>query len=520
MIRINFAIYIFILIFPIAAKAEKSPNDTVNNKVLVYSSQIDSLSSLWLNKQLSPGADTSFVFEDITDTLFNPECPDSVYIDRLASLPLVIEMSYNPMVRNYIHMYTNKRRDLVENMLGLSDYYFPLFEEILDSKNMPLELKYLAVIESALNPNAVSRVGATGMWQFMYYTGRMYKLEINSFVDERRDPVKSTYAAISFMQDLYDIYHDWILVIAAYNCGPGNVNKAIRRSGGKRDYWDIYYHLPRETRGYVPAFIAAIYIMNYYDKHGLTPKRNTFPILCDTIMVADKVHLEQISKVMGISLDEIRSLNPQYRRDIIPGQSKQYALRLPFEKVTCYIELEDSIMHYKDSVYFNPAAMSKAPEYNTYVPGPPKGNYTKLVYSVKSGDNLGFISCWYNVNVSDLKYWNGIYRNNIRSGQKLVVYVPKGKESKYQSINEMSFAEKQASVGKGSSVQAQTTAQQGGTTLSPGEYELYVVRRGDTLWEIAKQYPGVTDTDIMQWNGLSEASKLSVGQQLKIKKKS
>jgi membrane-bound lytic murein transglycosylase D len=515
--KLKTAVYTLILIFPLASIAKIIPTDTLNNKVLINSSQIDSLSSLWLNKQLSPGADTSFVFEEIADTLFNPDCPDSVYISRLASLPLVIEMSYNPVVRNYIHMYTNKRRDLVENMLGLADYYFPLFEEILDSKDMPLELKYLAVIESALNPNAVSRVGATGMWQFMYYTGRMYKLEINSFVDERRDPVKSTYAAINFMKDLYDIYHDWILVIAAYNCGPGNVNKAIRRSGGKKDYWDIYYHLPRETRGYVPAFIAATYIMNYYDKHGLITKRNSLPILCDTIMVADKVHLEQISKVMAMPLDELRSLNPQYRRDVIPGQSKQYALRLPFDQVTRYIELEDSIMRYHDSVYFNAAAMAKAPEYNTYIPGPPKGNYSKLVYTVKSGDNLGYISNWYNTSVTNIKDWNGIYRNHIRSGQKLAIYVPKGKETKYQNINTMSFAEKQASIGK-TSVQS-TNFNQNSSILSEGEYELYIVRRGDTLWEIAKQFPGVSDSDIMQWNGLSEASKLSVGQQLKIKKK-
>jgi membrane-bound lytic murein transglycosylase D len=503
----------------ITTRAEKLNEDSTANKVLVYSSQIDSLSSLWYNKQLSPGADTSFVFEEIPDSMLVADYPDSVYINRLASLPLVIDVSYNPVVRNYIEMYCHKRRDLVETMLGLSDYYFPIFEEMLDSKDMPLELKYLAVIESALNPNAVSRVGATGMWQFMYYTGRMYKLEINSFVDERRDPIKSTYAAISFMKDLYEIYHDWILVIAAYNCGPGNVNKAIRRSGGKTNYWDIYYHLPRETRGYVPAFIAATYIMNYYDKHNLSPKRNTLPIMCDTIMVADKVHLEQISKVMGISLDELRSLNPQYRRDIIPGQSKQYALRLPFNQVTRYIEMEDSIMHYKDSVYFNPAAISKAPEYNNRYAGPPKGNYTKLLYTVKSGDNLGFISAWYNVGVNEIKDWNGLYRNNIRSGQKLVIYVPKNKADRYKDINSMTFSQKQASIGKQTTTSSQNNVQTV-STLSAGEYELYTVRRGDTLWEIAKQYPGVSDNDIMQWNGLSESSKLSVGQQLKIKIKS
>jgi len=486
--------------------------DSTLNESKFNIESIDSLTSLWYNKQMSPGNDTSFIVTE-ADSLFIPDFPDSVYIERLKSLPLVMEMSYNKIVRNYIHMYTHKRTELVETMLGLSDHYFPLFEQILDSKNMPLELKYLAVIESALNPNAVSRVGATGMWQFMYYTGKSYKLEINSLVDERRDPVKATYAAIAFMNDLYKIYNDWILVIAAYNCGPGNVNKAIRRSGGKKDYWEIYYRLPRETRGYVPAFIAATYVMNFHNEHNIFPKKSELPILCDTIIIKEKVHFEQISKFMDIEVDELRSLNPQYRRDIIPGNSKPYALRLPHNQTLAFIDKKDTILTYNDSVYFNLAAMAKTPVHNTYKPGSPSKNHTKLNYTIKAGDNLGYIADWYNVSVSNIKYWNGIRGSKIRGGQKLAIYVHKSKASKYKKINTMSFAQKQASIGKKVAVKAtQPTA-----TLKAGEYELYTVKRGDTLWDIAKVFPGVTDTEIMQWNGISDASKISVGQKLKIK---
>jgi len=488
-------------------------SDTSATNKIVFESEIDSLVSLWFTKQTTAGNNTSFVAENIVDSLYIPDFPDSVYKERLDRLPLVIDMSYNKIVRNYIHMYSHKRRDLVENMLGLSDYYFPVFEQILDANNLPLELKYLPVIESALNPKAVSRVGAAGMWQFMYYTGKMYKLEINSFVDERRDPVKSTYAAVQFLNDLYGIYHDWILVIAAYNCGPGNVNKAIRRSGGKHNYWDIYYHLPRETRGYVPAFIATVYIMNYYKEHNLTPQKCDLPVLCDTVMTTKRIHLEQISHVMNIPVDKLRNLNPQYRRDIIPGKDKAYAVRLPFEETARFIDLQDSIVKYKDSVYFNPEALSKTPKYARYYPAPPTKNHVKLIYVVKSGDNLGFIADWYHVSVSNLKYWNGLRNSRIKTGQKLKVYVHKSKVNKYKNINTMSFAQKQASIGK-------TVVEKKIEPIKPlkkGEYELYTVKHGDTLWEIAKKFPGITETEIMEWNGITNAARISVGQKLKIK---
>ncbi|MBI9065815.1 MAG: LysM peptidoglycan-binding domain-containing protein [Salinivirgaceae bacterium] len=508
---------IFFSIIVSISFAGSLPNDSVLF-TSTKQSNIDSLVNRWYNKQMSPGNDTSFVVEEFSDTSFIPAFSDSVYKERLANLPLVIPMSYNKIVRNYIHMYTQKRRDLVENMLGLSEYYFPIFEQILDAEGMPHELKYLPVIESALNPNAVSRAGATGMWQFMYYTGKMYKLEINSFVDERRDPIKASYAAVEFLKDLYNIYDDWILAIAAYNCGPGNVNKAIRRSGGKRNYWDIYYYLPRETRGYVPAFIAATYTMNFYKEHNLSAKKADLPILCDTINVKDKIHLEQISQVMGMSLAEVRSLNPQFRRDIIPGNNKEYSIRLPFDRTTQFIDLKDSIIHYKDSIYFNPEAISNTPEYTTYTPGPPTKNHSKLTYQVKSGDNLGYIASWYGVRVSDVRHWNNVRHNMIRVGQKLLIYVPKSKLSKYDGINAMTYTQKQASVGKTvSKSENKTVAVE---NLKEGDYEFYTVRRGDTLWDIAKLYSDVTEGDIMRWNGISNANKIAIGQKLKIKSNS
>jgi membrane-bound lytic murein transglycosylase D len=501
------------VISTIISLAETSPVDSLDFSKSGLETEIDSLISLWYNKQMLPGGDTAVMVEEQVDSTYVPMFSDSVYKDRLDRLPVVIDMSYNKIVRNYIHMYSQRKRDLVEKIMGLSEYYFPIFEQILDANNMPLELKYLPVIESALNPNAVSKAGATGMWQFMYYTGKMYKLEINSFVDERRDPIKSSYAAVEFLKDLYDIYGDWTLVIAAYNCGPGNVNKAIRRSGGKRDYWDIYYRLPKETRGYVPAFIAATYVLNYTEEHNLSANKNTLPILCDTIITNNRIHLEQISKVMDMPLAEIRSLNPQYRRDIIPGKGKSYALRLPFEETTRFIDLQDSIVAYNDSIYFNPETLSKAPQYTTFNSGPPSKNHTKLVYVIKSGDNLGFIAEWYSVSVSNLKYWNNIRGSRIRAGQKLVIYVHKSKVSKYEKINTMTFAQKQATLGK--NVVEKTNEPV--IPLKSGEYEFYTVKRGDTLWDIAKLFPGVSDTEIMQWNGITNASKISVGQKLKIK---
>jgi membrane-bound lytic murein transglycosylase D len=476
-----------------------------------FDQNLDSLLTLWyLQKTIK----TDYSAHNKQPDSVIPEFPDSVYIQRLQSIPSVIDLSYNKIVRNYIHVYTQQRRESVEVMIGLSDYYFPKIEEIFESYGLPTELKYMAIIESALNPRAVSRVGATGMWQFMYATARMYDLTVNSFVDERLDPIKAAHAAALFMKDLYSMFNDWTLVIAAYNCGPGNVNKAIRRTGGSRDFWKIYYYLPRETRGYVPAFIAAAYTMNFYQEHNLNPKYPEIPLATDTIIINDNLHLKQVAEVLDIPLKALRDLNPQYKLDIIPAKGTEFGLTLPMEFTGKFIDLQDSIFSYKDSIYFSADNMIRNPQRSYYIPPAPT-NRDKLVYTVKSGDNLGFIAEWYNVRASEIRYWNNIRGNMIRVGQKLNIYVPKGSAAKYADINKLSFAEKQRRIGKKVS-----TSQKSRSQISNDNYVYYKVGSGDTIWEIAKKYPGVTETEILQLNNMTSGRSLKAGQYIKIKPKS
>lgn len=304
---------------------------------------LDSLMSLYMSKKyLSMPGDCEMKNEN---PVFTPE----EYIDRLRRMPTVMEMGYNDIVQRFIDRYMARLRHSVSYMLGATNFYVPIFEEALEAYQVPLELKYLPVIESALNPRAVSRVGATGLWQFMLGTGKQYGLEVNSLVDERRDPVRSSYAAARYLRDLYRIFGDWNLVIAAYNCGPGNINKAIHRSGGEKDYWRLYPYLPAETRGYVPAFIAANYAMTYYCEHGICPMSTKLPLETDTVVVDRDVHLEQIAKVLDLDIEMLRSLNPQYRRDIVPGSTKNYAIRLPMADTGRFIDMQDSIYSYRTS---------------------------------------------------------------------------------------------------------------------------------------------------------------------------
>ena len=447
------------------------------------------------------------------------ELTDSVYIDRLSKINSVIRLPFNNIIRNHIQVYTVRQREKFSAVLGLMDYYFPMIENIFDSYGLPAEFKYLAIIESALNPNAVNRhSGATGMWQFMYSTGRVYGLTINSVVDERKDPIKSTYAAARFIKDLYNIYNDWVLVIAAYDCGPGNVNKAIRRSGNKKDYWDIYYRLPRETRGYIPQYVAAAYAVNYYADHNLQPLPVNIPVSTDTIMVNKDIHLSQISEVMGIPLEELRALNPQYKTGLVPGSSKPMALTLPMNHLSDFIDLHDTIRSYKRDVYLNKSTLIADPTHSSYVTADVKGK-TKLLYTVKDNDNLGFISGWYRVPVSDLRYWNNIYRNTIRVGQKLIIYVDPSKSEYYSKINLMSFEEKQQLAGIAVPVNTQPVISLQ-EMETDGEFITYTVRNGDTIWDIVKMYDNVTTSQVLALNNISDPEKIKVGQKLKIKKKS
>ena len=380
---------------------------------------MDSLMNMYESKQyLSEDNDCRM-------TNVNPAFTKEEYIERLSRMPTVMEMSYNPVVRSCIDRYADRLRRQVSFMLGAANFYMPIFEEALETYQVPLELKYLPVIESALNPTAVSRAGATGLWQFMLSTGKMYNLEINSLIDERRDPLKASYAAAHLLSDLYKVYGDWNLVLAAYNCGPGNINKAIARAGGERDYWKIYQYLPKETRGYVPAFIAASYIMSYYCDHNICPMRSQLPLQTDTVMVDRNITLGTIAQVCNLDIQMLRALNPVYRRDVVPGATRPMAIRLPLTDINTFIALQDSV--YAQTV---PLKRAEVDIEESFVGRPGKassrkGKNVKTAKAksvvVKKGDTLSNIARRNGTTVSKLKALNKLKGNDIRIGQTLKV---------------------------------------------------------------------------------------------------
>lgn len=487
---------------------------------------------------------------------------DEVLIQRLNQLPTVIEMPFNQIVRSYINMYTERRRALVENMLGMSLYYMPIFEQALEKEGLPLELKYLPVIESALNPDAVSRVGATGLWQFMLPTARSLGMEVNSLIDQRRDPYSSSEYAAKYLKQLYSIYNDWSLAIAAYNCGPGNVNKAIRRAengNGRKDFWDIYYYLPRETRGYVPAFIAANYVMTYYKHHNISPALARRPLITDSIHVNKRVHLQQIADVLKIPIEEIRVLNPQFRRDIIPGDIKPYALTLPSKQVSSYIMSEDSILAHNAALYARRDVVEPTDIYASST----SGKYdTKLVvkyHKVKRGETLSKVARRYGVSVSNLRKWNKLgRRSKLKRGQRLRINtyqrVKRDAEESNQPVLAAASKEKEETTDTDADTQVEETTTKvsksskkheladAGTSRSKKQevtksskkksskketaskkkkkkqeqsFRYHKVRKGETLSQIAEKYRGVSIREIRQANGLS-GNRIKAGQRLKI----
>ncbi|MDF9829122.1 lytic transglycosylase domain-containing protein [Parabacteroides sp. PF5-6] len=426
--------------------------------------------------------------------------PDSIYRLRLESLYHIIPMTYNKTVRDCINLYAEKRRGLVRYILGMADVYFPIIEPILDEHDMPDELKYLAVVESALNPVALSRVGACGLWQFMLPTGKIYGLEINSLVDERRDPVKATHAACRYFKDMYNIYGDWNLVLASYNCGPGNVNKAIRRAGGKTDFWDIFPYLPRETRSYVPLFIAANYIMNYYCEHNLCPVQTNLPMATDTIMVNKMLHFEQVTDLIDIDIELVRALNPQYKRDIIPGNNKPSVLKLPAFDTYSFVEQEDSIYaHRVDELLAN------CIPYNAITTGQ-SSTRERITHVAKAGENLYTIADKYGVTAREIRRWNGLGSNRVAKGKRVVLYVDNGG---------VAFASAKTSTEKPATQSTPQTAQAKTTEKAENGYITYVVQSGDSLYSISKKYPGVTATILQQENNLAN-SKIRPGQKLRV----
>ena len=389
-------------------------SDTIDFKLPDYMlEEIDSMLNCWQARNLLK------TLEYNTEQQIEINITDTLYAERLLSMPTVVNMTYNRTVKSCIEAYTTKNRSLVAYMLGISEFYMPIIEEEIDKAGIPNELKYLPIIESALNPKAVSRANAKGLWQFMFSTGKLYGLKSNNYIDERFDPIKSTRAAVRFLADLYKVFGRWDLAIAAYNCGPGNVKKAILRSDGKTDFWELYYYLPRETRGYLPMFIAANYIMTYHKEHGIFPMEPSTPIATDTIMVSKNLHFKQIAEVCGADIEEIRALNPQYIKDIIPGENEPYTLRLSNNLVTDFLANEDSIYKHKEQEFFprpSVAEMLKQAKAND------DGRGTLKRHKVKSGETLGGIALKYRVTVKQIMKWNGLRNTNIRAGQYLNIY--------------------------------------------------------------------------------------------------
>lgn len=468
---------------------------------------------------------------EMVDTTVSGGGTPEQYSELLSRLPTEIEMPYNEIVGRFIDMYLTRRRTLVADMIALHNYYGNIFVEELTKENMPLELQYLPVIESALRPNAVSRAGAVGLWQFMPATARGLDLEINSLVDQRRDPRKSSRAAARYLRQLHDIYGDWSLAIAAYNCGPGNVNKALRRAGGgKKDFWEIYNYLPTETRGYVPAFIAANFVMNYFDHFGLKPTIVKHQLVTDTVQVSDRVHFNQIAQVLNIPVEEIRMLNPQFRKDIIPGNNHPYALVLPSQQCLSYIISREAILTTDADQYVR----------RTYVePGVPRDSsaladnaphLVNITHTVKRGENLRDIARRYGVSATDIKQWNKLSRGKVKAGQVLNIQVMQ-RASEAADTTATASAAPQTAVKPDTTAtvtktvaekpkeavkpKAETTAPAKKAAAKPAGPTKYKVRSGDNLSKLARRF-GVTVKQIQDANGMGNSVALKAGQTITI----
>lgn len=402
---------------------------------------------------------------------------DELYSRRLKQMESAIPLTYNPAVREAIDLYVNRRSTLMSVMLSRASYYFPIIEEELDRQGLPLELKYLAIVESALSPTAVSRMGATGFWQFMLRTGKIYGLEINSLVDERMDPRKSTRAMCEYFKDMYALYGDWMLSIAAYNCGPGNVNKAIRRSGGKRDFWEIFPYLPRETRSYVPFFIAAFYSMEYYREHDIHPVPIHMPIATDTVHIDIRCTTKELAEMTKVPLETVELLNPMYKKGIIPGNQRPQVIELPSQEAITFAAEKDTLLAKLRLEEELEEAREAAVE--------------RVTYTVRRGESLGSIARKHHVTVAQLKEWNNLTSNMIHPGQPLVIAGGKVASSTT------------AAAPKAKSKKATTT----------GATRYYTVKKGDTLSGIAAKYRGVSVRDIKRANGL-RSNRIDIGQRL------
>ncbi len=475
-----------------ANKTIKPITDSLVKRIFEDHKMAAELDAKWLNELYSSSLyDTIYksVSELTYDDVYYPELPTDTLKKRLAKLNAItpFNIEYNPSLENVIKSYLKNRRQSLERLMTLSHYYFPMFEKELDNYNIPLEVKYLSIVESALKPRAKSRVGATGLWQFMFATGKQFGLDVSSYVDERSDPIMSTEAASKYLASLYKIFGDWDLALAAYNSGPGNVTKAIRRSGGYTNYWNIRPFLPRETAGYLPAFLATMYIFEYAEAHGFQPQKPEITYIeTDTILIKQMITLDQVTELTNIPIEKLQFLNPSYKLDIIPFiKEENYVLRLPREHIGAFVNNEEKIYAY-----------AKA-EFDKREKPLPQFFETKsrIRYRVRSGDYLGKIARKYGVRVSQIKRWNGLRSNNIRVGQRLTIYPRKP-----------AFA-----------VTNPSTSQKG-TTKNTGNKKTYKVKKGDSLWSIAQELSGVSIQNLKEWNNISN-TKLKPGMILVVSKK-
>ena len=451
--------------------------------------------SLWMKELYEIAALSDDMYDEVSkldiEKAYEYDLPTDTLKARLARLnqKTPFNVVYNPSLENVIKSFLTRKRDLMNKMLTVSQFYFPLFEQEFDNHDIPLEMKYLAIVESALNPKARSRVGATGLWQFMYGTGKEHGLDVSSYVDERSDPIKATRAASEYLNRMYKIFNDWDLALAAYNSGPGNVNKAIRRSGGYKNYWNLRRNLPRETAGYVPAFLATMYLFEYAEEHGLRGKKVERPYFeTDTIHVKSLITFDQISELIGISTEELEVLNPSYKLKVIPFiKGKDYSLRLPKKAMGKFVANETAIYaHVEKELKSKESplpALVKAAEAN------------RIRYRVRSGDYLGKIADRYGVRVSQIKNWNGLRSNNLRIGQRLTIY-PRGSRG----------------VTK---VAKKTNSKKPASTVVSANGKVHTVQSGDSLWTISRKYPGITIENLRQWNGIS-GNRLKPGMKLKL----
>jgi membrane-bound lytic murein transglycosylase D len=519
--RIQYLIYI--LFITLSLSAQEFDNTEIYPQ---FERNYDSLLNSYYMKQNSKLIRQRYSQPDeFAPRIKAADLPDSVLAKRLRRIPSAIDLSYNDKVRNHIIYYVDKIGDRVGVMLGLSKYYFPLFEDILDRAGVPEELKYLVIIESALNPMAVSRAGATGPWQFMSSTGKMYDLRINSVLDDRRDPIKSTHAAARYLRDLYKIYGDWTLALAAYNCGPGNVNKAMRRSG-KDTFWEMYDFLPRETRGYVPAYIAAVYAMTYYKEHGIeiAPLSKPLSLISDTVMLKNDIHLKQIEEVMSIPIERLREMNPQYKTDIIPGSKGSYSLKLPSTHLYNFVSLEDSIANYKKDEYFGEGRSKE----ELIASGEIEYRERTVYHKVRKNETWNSIARRYGVSVQQLKSWNkkASKRKYLKIGELLAVKQKqafrKEKPTEETTTTPEFNTEKPIVSSENEAISTQPTAEEikeQTTGKKPVQHIVnHKVKQGETIAKIAKRY-GVTIDQILRLNNISKAkaSKIKIGQILRIK---